>query len=183
MNNTINTQAVLDNVATGAMTELQERTKDMGINCVKAGEFKNLEEFVDLYDEWYPWEETSWEDVEQLLEYGYLDIDGDEISELSVVDNAIYVRYQDISVFGGWCKCLIYDKNSNDYLLGFSNTGWARIDAAIDLATQSVGYFNSDNGEYRKVFELSDEDEALLNQVMYGIELDTDCEYQIKRIG
>ena len=153
----------------------------MGINWVKAGEFKNLEEFVDLYDDSYPWEETSWEDVEQLLEYGYLDIDSDQIRELSVVDNAIYVHYQDISAFSDWCERLIYDKNSNDYLLGFSNTGWDKIDAAIDLATQSVGYFNSDNGEYRKVFELSDTDEALLDQVMYGIELDTDYEYQVKR--
>ncbi len=82
----MNTQTLLDNVATGAMKVLQERTKDMGINCVKAGEFKNLEEFVALYDEWYPWEETSWEDVEQLLEYGYLEVDSEEIEELSVVD-------------------------------------------------------------------------------------------------
>lgn len=179
----MNTQTLLNNVATGAMKVLQERTKDMGINCVKAGEFKNLEEFVDLYDEWYPWEETSWEDVEQLLEYGYLEVDSEEIEELSVVDNSLYVHYRDIQVFSEWCECLIYDKNSNDYLLGFSNTGWARIDAAIDLATQSVGYFNSNNGEYRKVFNLSDFDEALFNQVMYWIELETDYEYEVKRIN
>lgn len=182
MTNTINTQALLNNAATGAMKVLQERTKDMGINFVKAGEFNNFEEFVHLYDEWYPWEETSWEDVEELLEYGYLEMDSEEIEELSVVDNSLYVHYRDIQAFADWCECLIFDKNSNDYLLGFSNTGWARIDAAIDLATQSVGYFNPDNGEYRKVFELSDTDEALLNQAMYGIELDTDCEYQVKRI-
>lgn len=182
MTNTINTQALLNNAATGAMKVLQERTKDMGINFVKAGEFQNLEELVALYDEWYPWEKTSWEDVEQLLECGYLDIDSDEIRELFVEDNAIYVCYQDIPAVGAWCECLIYDKNSNDYLLGFSNTGWARIDAAIDLATQSVGYFNSDNGEYRKVFELSDTDEELINRLMYEIESDADCEYQVKRI-
>lgn len=178
----MDTQTLLNNVVTGTMKVLQERTNDMGINFVKAGEFENLEEFVDLYDEWYPWKETSWEDVEQLLEYGYLDIDSEEIRELSVVDNAIYVCYEDIPSVGAWCEWLIYDKNSNDYLLGFSNTGWDKVDAAIDLATQSVGYFNSDNGEYRKVFELSDTDEELLNQLIYGMELDVDCEYQVKRI-
>lgn len=178
----MDTQTLLNNVTTGTMKVLQERTNDMGINCTKAGEFRNLEELVALYDECYPWEETCWEDVENLLEYGYLNIDNDKIIELLVVDNSIYVCYRDIKVFTDLCECLIYDKNTSDYLLGFSNEDEFAIDAAIDLATQSVGYFNTDNGEYYKVFELSDIDEALLNQVMYGVEPEVDCEYSVNRI-
>ncbi|WP_323099669.1 hypothetical protein, partial [Limosilactobacillus reuteri] len=95
----MNTQTLLNNVATGTIKVLQDRTQDMGINWNKVGEFNNFDEFVALYDEWYPWEETSWEDVEQLLEYGYLEVDSEEIEELSVVDNSLYVHYRDIQVF------------------------------------------------------------------------------------
>ena len=167
MANTINTLS--NDAVTGVMKVLLERTNDMGIDCVKAGEFNRLEELIALYGEYYPWNETSWGDVEQLLECGYLDIDNGEISELSIVDNAMYVRYHAVTVFDDLCESLIYDKRSDNYLLGFSNTGWARIDAAIDLATQSVGYFNADNGEYRKAFELSDTDGELLDQIIQNL--------------
>ena len=40
----MNTQTLLNNVATGTIKVLQDRTQDMGINWNKVGEFNNFNE-------------------------------------------------------------------------------------------------------------------------------------------
>ena len=82
-----------------------------------------------------------------------------------------------------YCENLIYDKTTGNYLWGFSNSGWLRIDGAIDLETMTVGYFNSINGEYRPVFSLDDYDVDLIDNLMNDCELSVDCRYEVNRVN
>ena len=179
----MNTQALLDNVATGTIKVLKDRSFDMGINWNKVGEFSNFDELISLLVEAYPFEEIDWDDVYEFLDQEYIEMDDEDIDCVQIVDNAVYKHYRDIRVLD-YCDCLIHDTKTDDYLFGFSNNGWARIDAAIDLYTMTVGHFKSINGEYRAVYELPDYDSQLIYNVMLSIgsELDTDCEYEVKRI-
>lgn len=154
---TINAQSLL-NVATGTIKALQDRALDMGINSVLAGIFESEKELTELFVEWYPWnldENEQKENVEELIENGYVDVDSDEIDTIEIRDNnKLYVNYRTLDFILNLMGCLIYDTNKKDFLIGFSNTGWPRIDGAIDLAIGSVGYYNSIDDIYTPVFYL-----------------------------
>lgn len=167
-----------ENKVTGVMAEIKERSLDLGIDFVKVGTFNNLNELVALMVEAYPWEEITWDEVYDILNNGYLEIDDEDIDELQIQGNALYVHLTDMSVME-YCEQLIYDTNTDNYLLGFSNTGWLCIDGAIDLETMTVGYFNADSGEYRPVFGLPVDDVELLENVIENYDLSTDCQYAV----
>ena len=92
----------------------------------------------------------------------------------------MYVKYRDYSAIDE-CDCLIYDKSKKNYLIGFSNTGWARIDGAIDLETGTVGYYNSIEDIYTPVGYLHDDDLDMLNGIIQDFDLSIDYECTVKR--
>ena len=176
----MNTQTLLNNVATGTIKVLQERSQDMGINWNKVGEFSNFDELISLLVEAYPFEEIDWDDVYEFLDQEYIEMDDEDIDCVQIVDNAVYKHYRDIRVLD-YCDCLIHDTKADDYLFGFSNTGWARIDGAIDLETGTVGYYNSIEDIYTPVGYLHDDDLDMLNGIIQDFDLSIDYECSVKR--
>ena len=168
----------------GEIGVILEKSWDMGISWYKAGSFETTKQLSELIEEWYPWsvdEAELQELTEEFLENQYIDVDEEEIELIQLVgENEVYFKYRDDSVIDE-CDCLIYDKGKNNYLLGFTNTGWARIDGAIDLATGTVGYYNSIEDIYTPVGYLQDDDLDMLNGIIQDFDLSIDYECSVKR--
>ena len=47
-----------------------------------------------------------------------------------------------LDVLADYLQCLLYDPEADNFFVGFSNTGWAWIDAAFDVKHGTVGYMN-----------------------------------------
>lgn len=165
---------------TGVMSVLEERSNDMGLAFIKLGKFSSLEELISLVTDQLI---VDWDDVYTLLDQGYLENEwDDDFDELQIEDgNVLYAHMRDLAVYDSICDCLIQDDSTDSKLLGFSNTGWLDIDAAVDLFTGTVGYFNSETGEYREVFALQDDDATLLNDIIFNNELDVQSHYNVTR--
>ena len=168
----------------GQIGVILEKSWDMGIVWYKVGSYETVAELSQLIEEWYPWsvdEAELKELTEEFLENQYIDVDGEEIELIQRVgENQVYVKYRDYSAIDE-CDCLIYDKSKKNYLLGFSNTGWARIDGAIDLTTGTIGYYNSNEDIYTPVGNLRDEDVEMLSEVTQDNEWSIDYECTVKR--
>lgn len=168
----------------GQIGVILEKSWDMGICWGKAGSFETTKQLSQLIEEWYPWsvdEAELKELTEEFLENQYIDVDGEEIELIQLVgENEVYIKYRDDSVIDE-CDCLIYDKSKKNYLLGFTNTGWARIDGAIDLATGTVGYYNSIEDIYTPVGYLQDDDLDMLNGIIQDNDWSIDYECTVKR--
>ncbi|MDM8265440.1 hypothetical protein [Limosilactobacillus vaginalis] len=166
----MNTQTLLDNVTTGTIKVLKDRSDDMGINWECLGQFEDKKELMKLLDEYYPWvldDDEALEETNLLLEDGYIDLDAEEIDCFQIEDgNKLYVRYQDLGFVENLVDCFIYDSGKNNYLLGFSNTGWPYIDGAIDLETGTIGYYNDQENIYKPVAKLNEYDIETLSNVM-----------------
>ena len=185
----MNTQTLLDNVTTGTIKVLKDRSDDMGINWECLGQFEDKKELMRLLDEYYPWvldDDEVLEETNLLLEDGYIDLDADEIDCFQIEDgNKLYVRYQDLDFVENLVDCFIYDSRKNNYLLGFSNTGWAYIDGAIDLETGTIGYYNDQENIYTSVASLNEYDIEILSNVMedffFGENSDEMLKVNVKR--
>ena len=168
----------------GEIGVILEKSWDMGILWNKVGSYETIAELSQLIEEWYPWsvdEAELKELTEEFLENQYIDVDGEEIELIQRVgENQVYVKYRDYSAIDE-CDCLIYDKSKKNYLIGFSNTGWARIDGAIDLETGTVGYYNSIEDIYTPVGYLHDDDLDMLNGIIQDFDLSIDYECSVKR--
>lgn len=168
----------------GEIGVILEKSWDMGICWGKAGSFETTKQLSELIEEWYPYsvdEAELKELTEEFLDKKYIDVDGEEIELIQLVgENEVYIKYRDDSVIDE-CDCLIYDKSKKNYLLGFTNTGWARIDGAIDLATGTVGYYNSIEDMYTPVGYLQDDDLDMLNGIIQDFDLSIDYECSVKR--
>lgn len=155
---------------TGTIKILKDRSDDMGINWECLGQFEDKKELMKLLDEYYPWtldDNEKLEETDLLLEDGYLDLDAEEIDCFQIEDeNKLYVRYQDMDFVENLVDCFIYDKSTKNYLIGFSNTGWARVDGAIDLATGTIGYYNAQENSYTPVTDLNEYDIEMLSNLM-----------------
>lgn len=165
---------------TGVMSVLEECSNDMGLAFIKLGKFSSLEELISLVTDQFT---VDWDDVYNLLDQGYLENEwDDDFDELQIEDgNVLYAHTRDLAVYDSICDCLIQDDNTDFKLLGFSNTGWLDIDAAVDLFTGTIGYFNSETGEYREVFALQDDDVTLLKDILFNNELEVQSHYNIIR--
>ena len=165
---------------TGVMNVLEDRDNDMGLAFIKLGKFSSLEELISLVTDQLI---VDWDDVYTLLDQGYLENEwDDDFDELQIEDgNVLYAHMRDLAVYDSVCDYLIQDDNTNYKLLGFSNTGWLDIDAAVDLFTGTVGYFNSKTGEYKEMFALQDDDATLLNDIIFNNELDVQSHYNVTR--
>ena len=172
-------------VNNGVIDVLLDRSWDMGLSFIDQGKFESREELEKLFDGVYPWEvddEEKSELIQELLEEGYIEPspDADEIDCLQIVDDHLYAHYRDIEAMD-LCDCLIYDKGEKNFLLGFSAFGWLYIDGAIDLATGTVGYYNSIEDIYTPVGYLHDDDLDMLNGIIQDFDLSIDYECSVKR--
>ena len=173
---TTNTTSKIE--ATGVMKTLIDRSNDMGISWECLGRFDSKKELMDLLNENHPWElehEELLDDTDLLLNDDYIELDDECIELFQIVDgNKLYVKYQDVDFVGSLMERLIYDTNKQNYLLGFSNTGWLRIDGAIDLETGTVGYYNDRENAYTPVGTLNDNDVEMMSELMDNVFFDSD---------
>ena len=145
-----------------------KRSWDKGLSFIKEGSFKNREELENLYEIYYPWDTGAEEEeklIQELLDKGYLEPNGDSVKRLQIEGHCLYVKYTKLNLCLLWAR-LIYDKGQSNYLLGFRAFNSAAITGAIDLATGTVGYYNSGNNIYRAVGRLCNNDLDDLNNLM-----------------
>lgn len=146
-----------------AIDVLADKSWDMGLNVEKQGDFNSEKELL-----------------EGLLTDEYIRIDSEDIDEISVIDNSLYVFYRDYTVLDMFDK-VIYDTNKKNFLLAFSNSGWLFVDAAIDLATGMIGYFNAEENIFDGVKIIKDDDIEMLTNVIECTEITVDWEARVER--
>lgn len=165
----------------GAIDTLLKRSWDMGLDFIDEGEFESKKELGALLDSVYPWEiddKEKAELVQELLDNGYIEPspDDEEIDCLRIEDDHLYTHYRDFMMMD-ICDYLIYDKTREDYLLGFDAFGSYEINGAIDLATGSIGYYDSVYDVYTQVGNLRENDVAELERAVndYNFSIDHTC--------
>lgn len=165
----------------GAIDVLLKRSWDLGLDFIDEGKFESKKELGALFDSVYPWEiddNEKAELVQELLDNGYIEPspDDEEIDCLQIVDDHLYTHYRDFMMMD-ICSYLIYDKCREDYLLGFDAFGSYETTGAIDLATGTIGYYNSEYDVYTQVGTLRYDDVAELEQLVndYDFSIDRTC--------
>lgn len=163
----------------GAIDTLLKRSWDMGLDFVDEGKFESKKELEALFNDVFPWEVDDKEKaelVQELLDNGYIDFEWEEIDCLQIEDDHLYTHYRDFMVMD-ICNCLIYDKCRKDYLLGFDAFGRHETTGAIDLATGTIGYYDSVYDVYTQVGTLWENDVAELEGLMidYDFSIDHTC--------
>lgn len=164
---------------------LTEKSWDMGLNVEKQGDFDSEKELLELLKGCYPWEmdkERETELLEELLTNEYIRVDSEDIDEISVIDNSLYVFYRDYTVLDMFDK-VVYDSDKKNFLLAFSNSGWLYVDAAIDLATGTIGYFNAEENIFTPKKIIKDDDIEMLENIIEYEEITVDWEAEVKRVG
>jgi len=167
-----------------AINTLAEKSWDLGLNATYEGEFNNLSELKEILDDVYPWEVDDQDElVDQLLDDGYLAIESEYVYDIQIVnDNKVYTIYRDIEIMEMFDK-IVYDKKEKNYLLAFSNSGWLHVDAAIDLASGTIGYFNAQDNIFTPVKNIHEDDIEMLSNVIEDYEFTADWEAEVKRVG
>ncbi|WP_289760593.1 hypothetical protein [Lactobacillus taiwanensis] len=163
---------------------LAERSWDLGVDTIFEGEFNSLTELKEIFESVYPWELNSQDEkelIEQLLENEYLTVESDDIYEIKIVDgNKLYTRLSVSELLNLHDKSY-YDEQKNNFLLGFSNSGWLFIDAAIDLATGTIGYFNPVEKIYQAVRKINSDDVEMYKQILDDYE-EMECATTLDRV-
>lgn len=168
-----------------AIDVLTEKSWDMGLNVEKQGDFDSEKELLELLKGCYPWsmdKECEKEILEGLLTNEYIRVDSEDIDEISIIDNSLYAFYRDYTVLDMFDK-VIYDTDKKNFLLAFSNSGWLFVDAAIDLATGTIGYFNAQDNIFTPVKNIHEDDIEMLSNVIEEYEFTADWEAEVKRVG
>ena len=165
----------------GAIDTLLKRSWDMGLYFIDEGKFESNKELEALFDSVYPWEIDDKEKaklIQELLDNGYIEPspDDEEIDCLQIEDDHLYTHHRELALMD-ICDCLIYDKTQEDYLLGFDAFGSYEITGAIDLATGSIGYYDSVYDVYTQVGTLWENDVTELERVVndYDFSIDRTC--------
>lgn len=169
----------------GAIDTLLKRSWDMGLDFVDEGKFESKKELGSLLDSVYPWEiddKEKAELVQELLDNGYIEPspDDDEIDCLQIVNNHLYTHYRDFMMMD-ICNYLIFDEGRGDYLLGFAAFGNGETTGAIDLATGSIGYYDSVYDVYTQVGTLCDDDIDKLEGLFIDYDFSTDLVCKVAR--
>lgn len=143
-----------------------------------------MSELKEILEDIYPWEVDNQDELaNQLLDDGYLAIESEYIYEIQIVnENKVYTIYRDIEIMEMFDK-IVYDKKEKNYLLAFSNSGWLHVDAAIDLASGTIGYFNAQDNIYQAVKNIHEDDIEMLSNVIEDYEFTADWEAEVKRVG
>lgn len=163
---------------------LTEKSWNMGLNVEKQGDFDSEKELLELLKGCYPWEmdkEREKELLEELLTNEYIWVDSEDIDEISIIDNSLYVFYRDYTVLDMFDK-VVYDSDKKNFLLAFSNSGWLYVDAAIDLATGTIGYFNAEENIFTPKKIIKDDDIEMLTNVIECTEITVDWKAEVERV-
>lgn len=157
----------------------------MGLDFVDEGKFESKKELEALFVDAYPWEiddKEKAELVQELLDNGYIEPspDDEEIDCLQIVNNHLYTHYRDFMMMD-ICNYLIFDEGRGDYLFGFDAFGSYETTGAIDLATGSIGYYDSVYDIYTQVGTLWENDVAELEGLMIDYDFSTDLVCKVAR--
>lgn len=163
---------------------LAEKSWDMGLNVEKQGDFDSENELLELLKGCYPWsmdKECEKEILEGLLTNEYIRVDSEDIDEISIINNSLYAFYHDYTVLDMFDK-VIYDTDKKNFLLAFSNSGWLFVDAAIDLSTGTIGYFNAEENIFTPKKIIKDDDIEMLENIIEYEEIEADWEAEVERV-
>ncbi len=166
-----------------AIDVLTEKSWDMGLNVEKQGDFDSEKELLELLKGCYPWEmdkEREKELLEELLTNECIWVDSEDIDEISIIGNSLYAFYRDYTVLDMFDK-VVYDTDKKNFLLAFSNSGWLYVDAAIDLATGTIGYFNAEENIFTPKKIIKDDDIEMLENIIEYEEITVDWEAKVER--
>lgn len=140
---------------------INEKSKNWGLAFNEVGEFDTREELIQQLESIGL--ELDNNDLDELINEGYYQIYAEETDALTIEKGrkkkfllAEYIPTW--MLFGDYCKHLIKDTSTNNFLFGFEAFGWPRIDGAIDLESHTVGRYYADTHEYKAVHELAQDD-------------------------
>ena len=163
---------------------LTDKSWDMGLNVEKQGDFNSEKELLELLRECYPWKNVDKEKEKELLETlltdEYIRVDSEYIDEIKIENKIVYVVYRDYTLLDMFDK-IVYDTKKKNFLLAFSNSGWLFVDAAIDLATGTIGYFNTEENIFTPSKIIKDDDIEMLTNVIECTEITVDWEARVER--
>lgn len=142
-----------------------------GLSFNEVGEFDTREELIQQLESIGL--ELDNKDLDELINEEYYTIYGEETDALTIEKGrkkkfllAEYIPTW--MLFGDYCKHLIKDAGTNNFLFGFSAFGWPRIDGAIDLESGTVGRYYADTHEYKAVYKLMEDDICKLKESLNG---------------
>lgn len=146
---------------------INEKSKNWGLSFNEVGEFDTREELIQQLESIGL--ELDNKDLDELINEEYYTIYGEETDALTIEKGrkkkfllAEYIPTW--MLFGDYCKHLIKDTSTNNFLFGFEAFGWPRIDGAIDLESGTVGRYYADTHEYKAVHKLQDDDISKLTE-------------------
>ena len=145
----------------------EKSNKGRGLSFYEVGEFDTLEELIQQLESIGL--ELDSDELNELIDKEYYDVDEEETDEVLIEDGRkkkflLLEHVRDWTLFGDYCKHLIKDTNTNNFMLGFEAFGWPRIDGAIDLESGTVGRYYADTHEYKAVYKLQDDDISKLKE-------------------
>lgn len=146
---------------------IKEKSKNWGLAFNEVGEFDTREELIQQLESIGL--ELDSDSLDELIDDEFLTVDGDETDAVSIEKGRkkkflLGEHVETWSLFGDYCKHLIKDTSTNNFLFGFEAFGWPRIDGAIDLESGTVGRYYADTHEYKAVHKLQDDDISKLTE-------------------
>ena len=146
---------------------INEKSNGRGLLYNEVGEFDTREELIEQLESIGL--ELDSDELNELINEEYCWVEGQETEAVSIEKGrkkkfllGEYVATW--TLFGDYCKHLIKDTNTNNFLFGFEAFGWPRIDGAIDLESGTVGRYYADTHEYRAEHKLSSDDISKLKE-------------------
>lgn len=146
---------------------IHEKSNGHGLSFNEVGEFDTREELIEQLESIGL--ELDSDELNELINEEYYPIYGEETDALTIEKGrkkkfllAEYIPTW--MLFGDYCKHLIKDTSTNNFLFGFEAFGWPRIDGAIDLESGTVGRYYADTHEYEAVHKLSKGDISKLKE-------------------
>lgn len=145
----------------------EKSNKDRGLSFNEVGEFDTWAELIERLESIGL--ELDSDELNELMDKEYYEVDEEETDEIMIEDGRkkkflLLEHVRDWTLFGNYCKHLIKDTNTNNFLFGFEAFGWPRIDGAIDLESGTVGHYYADTHEYKWVYTLPEDDICKLKE-------------------
>lgn len=142
---------------------INEKSKNWGLAFNEVGEFDTREELIEQLESIGL--ELDSDSLDELIDDEFLTVDSDEDETDAVsIEKGRKKKFllgehvETWALFGDYCKHLIKDTSTNNFLFGFEAFGWPRIDGAIDLESHTVGRYYADTHEYKAVHKLAQDD-------------------------
>ena len=145
----------------------EKSNNSRGLSFNEVGEFDTCKELIQQLES-IGFELDS-DELGELINKGYYEVDEEETDEVLIEDGRkkkflLLEHVRNWTLIGDYCKHLIKDTNTNNFMLGFEAFGWPRIDGAIDLESGTVGRYYAATHEYKAVYKLQDDDISKLKE-------------------